>query len=90
MAKVCRIFILPKGARWITSCDHCEALREFDALDPAITSARSHVSALPEGSLSQVVLQMDGGAFHPIWTLGLDAFPLTPAFPPSGRDSSPC
>ncbi len=58
----------------MVKCDHCES-EVKETQREAILLAKSHVASLPQGTLSQILLQGDGGKFRTEWTYGNDPFP---------------
>lgn len=68
------IYVVTFGTKWKVKCDHCkEAV--FDTQAAAISKARSHVGALPRGTLSQILVQGRDSKFRTEWTYGSDPFP---------------
>ena len=68
------IYILSSGVKWKVQCDHCNS----DILDTQIEGikvAKKHIANLPEGTLSQILIQGNGGKFRTEWTYGEDPFP---------------
>jgi hypothetical protein len=68
------IYVLSHGNQWKMQCDHCEP-KITDTQAEAITLAKHHVAELPEGTLSQIIIQGDNGEFRAEWTYGKDPFP---------------
>lgn len=69
------IYVLSHGTQWEVQCDDCKQEVIFNTQAEAITRARSHVAELPEGTLSQIRVQGQGGQFRTEWTYGKDPFP---------------
>lgn len=68
------VYVLSQGTKWKVKCDHCSSEIK-NTQSEAIRLARSHISSLPEGSLSQILIQRDSGKFRTEWTYGQDPFP---------------
>ncbi len=68
------IYVLSHGNQWKVQCDHCKSELTNTQAD-AISIAKRHVAGLPEGALSQILIQADGGKFRAEWTYGADPFP---------------
>lgn len=70
------IYVLSHSVKWKVKCDHCDpALSIKDTQAEAIKRAKQHVASLPEGTLSQILIQRDSGQFREEWTYGRDPFP---------------
>jgi hypothetical protein len=68
------IYVLSHSAKWKFKCDHCgEDINETQT-DP-IKAAKKHVGSLPQGTLSQILIQGQGGQWQAEWTYGKDPFP---------------
>lgn len=70
-----RILVTRGDEGWTVSCSHCDRSWSWELMSEATRSARAHVGSLPEGRVSQILVQRNGGAPEPDWTLGEDAFP---------------
>ena len=68
------IYVLSHGAQWKVQCDHCQS-EVTNTQSEAIKIAKQHVAGLPAGTLSQILIQGDGGKFRTEWTYGQDPFP---------------
>lgn len=68
------IYVVTYGNKWKVKCDHCKE-EVADTQAEAIKIAKKHVSSLPEGTLSQIVLQGKDSQFRTEWTYGKDPFP---------------
>jgi hypothetical protein len=68
------IYVLSHGNQWKVQCDHCKSA-VVDTQSKAIMMARKHVGSLPQGTLSQILVQRDDGRFRTEWTYGQDPFP---------------
>lgn len=68
------IYVLSHGSQWKVQCDHC-GFEIVDTQAKAIKVAKEHVGSLPEGTLSQILIQRDDGKFRVEWTYGQDPFP---------------
>ena len=68
------IYVLSHGMQWKVQCDHCES-GIHSTQSSAIEVARNHVAGLPAGTLSQILVQGDGGQWRTEWTYGKDPFP---------------
>jgi hypothetical protein len=68
------IYVLSHGDKWKVKCDHCDEQIK-DTQSEAIKFARKHVAALPPGTLSQILIQGEGGKWRIEWTYGQDPFP---------------
>lgn len=68
------IYVVSAGTQWQVRCDHC-SFQNFVTQAEAIRVAKSHVSSLPAGMLSQIKIQNDKGLFRDEWTYGKDPFP---------------
>lgn len=68
------IYVVSNGNRWAVRCEHCNA-HTTDTQAEAIKIAKQHVSSLPKGTLSQIMVQGDDGRFRTEWTYGSDPFP---------------
>ncbi len=69
------IYVLTHGEKWRVQCDHCNGSSITDTQTSAITIARKHVASLPEGTLSQILVQGRDSKFRTEWTYGEDPFP---------------
>jgi hypothetical protein len=68
------IYVVTSGTGWKVRCEHCkEGLYTTQAA--AISAARKHVGALPQGTLSQILIQGANSQFRTEWTYGKDPFP---------------
>lgn len=68
------IYVLSHGAKWKVKCDHCgEEIKDNQA--DAIKAAKQHVGSYPKGTLSQILIQGQGGQWREEWTYGKDPFP---------------
>ena len=68
------IYVLSHGTQWKVQCDHCNS-EVTNTQNEAIKLAKQHVAGLPAGTLSQILIQGDGGRFRTEWTYGNDPFP---------------
>lgn len=68
------IYVLSHGNQWNVQCDHCNS-KIVNTQVEAIRIAKHHVACLTVGTLSQILIQGDGGRFRAEWTYGLDPFP---------------
>lgn len=68
------IYVLSHGTKWGVKCEHCKD-GVYDTQAGAIKIARKHVAGLPQGTLSQILVQRDNGQFRAEWTYGQDPFP---------------
>ena len=68
------IYVVTFGSKWKIKCDHCNEL-VTDTQAEAITAAKRHVSGLPAGTLSQIIIQGRDSNFRTEWTYGRDPFP---------------
>jgi hypothetical protein len=68
------IFVLSHGNQWKVQCDHCKSAIT-NTQSEAIKIAKKHVAELPAGTLSQILIQGDGGRYRTEWTYGNDPFP---------------
>lgn len=69
-----KIYVVSQGDRWVVRCEHCNSETKNTQFE-AITLAKSHVTGLPQGTLSQILVQNDDGRFRTEWTYGNDPFP---------------
>lgn len=69
-----RIYVLSHGNQWKVQCEHCKD-GIFNTQAEAIGVAKRHVALYPAGTLSQILIQRDGGAWRAEWTYGKDPFP---------------
>ena len=69
-----KIYVLSHGNQWKVQCEHCNSAITNTQVE-AITQAKQHVAGLPTGTLSQILIQGDGGRFRAEWTYGADPFP---------------
>ena len=69
-----KIYVLSNGSYWKVQCEHC-SISSLETQSEAIVRARAHVAGLPEGTLSQILIQRDNGQFREEWTYGKDPFP---------------
>ena len=69
-----KIYVVSAGTQWKMRCDHCKEETKNTQLE-AIKRAKEHVAELPAGSLSQILIQGDGGKWRTEWTYGQDPFP---------------
>lgn len=69
-----KIYVVSYGIYWKVRCDHCES-KVINTQYEAIKIAKNHVSDLPEGILSQIIIQKSDGTFREEWTYGKDPFP---------------
>jgi hypothetical protein len=75
MSQPARILVARENDRWTVQCAHCDRAWAWELPSEATRSARAHVAALPEGKVSQILVQKDGGPPTPDWICGEDAFP---------------
>lgn len=68
------IYVLSHGSQWKVQCDHCNSEITSTQAE-AIKIAKQHVAGLPAGTLSQILIQGDGGRYRTEWTYGNDPFP---------------
>lgn len=73
-----KIYVLSHATKWKVKCEHCtqgsdEAVTDTQA--EAIMIARKHVGSLPQGTLSQILIQAQGGLWRAEWTYGKDPYP---------------
>lgn len=68
------IYVLSQGSQWKVQCDHCKS-EITNTQSEAIRIAKQHVEGLVAGTLSQILIQDDGGRFRAEWTYGNDPFP---------------
>lgn len=68
------IYVLSHGNQWKVQCDHCN-FEVTNTQAEAISIAKRHVAGLPAGTLSQILIQGDGGRYRTEWTYGNDPFP---------------
>lgn len=68
------VYVVSHGLQWKVKCDHCNEL-VVNTQSEAIRHARQHVATLPVGTLLQILVQRDSGAFRTEWTYGADPFP---------------
>lgn len=68
------VYVLSHGTKWKVKCDHCDS-EVKDTQAEAIKVAKRHVTGLPAGTLSQILIQRDNGQFRAEWTYGEDPFP---------------
>lgn len=68
------IYVLSHGNQWKVQCDHCGS-EVTNTQSEAIRIAKQHVASLVAGTLSQILIQGDGGKFRTEWTYGSDPFP---------------
>ncbi len=68
------IYVLSHGNQWKVQCDHCKS-EVTNTQAEAIGIAKRHVAGLPAGTLSQILIQGDGGRYRTEWTYGNDPFP---------------
>ncbi len=68
------IYVVSHGNQWKFKCEHCrEEIVQTQA--EAIKIAKEHVKSLPEGTLSQILIQDDRGELRTEWTYGQDPYP---------------
>jgi hypothetical protein len=68
------IYVVSAGTQWKVKCEHCgEEVTQTQLL--AIQRAKQHVAGFPAGTLSQILVQADGGKWRTEWTYGQDPFP---------------
>ncbi|MBF0207983.1 MAG: DUF2188 domain-containing protein [Oligoflexia bacterium] len=68
------VYVLSHGSAWKVQCEHCQSeIRNTQS--EAIKLAKSHVGGLPQGTLSQILIQGSDGKFRAEWTYGSDPFP---------------
>ena len=68
------VYVLSHGTKWKVKCEHCgEEIKDTQA--DAIKTAKQHVSSYPKGTLSQILVQGQGGQWREEWTYGKDPFP---------------
>jgi hypothetical protein len=65
-----KIYIMPEGAQWKVSCEHCQFVNLVATEAGAIKSAKQHFRSLPPGTIDQILLQRDPGRFTEINVLG--------------------
>ena len=75
MSDPLRILVLRANERWQVTCAHCDRTWDWDLMSEATRSARAHVGSLPEGKVSQILVQKNGGPPEADWTCGEDPFP---------------
>ena len=68
-----KIYVLSCGFKWKTQCEHCGS-QIVSTQAEAIKLAKKHVADLPAGTLSQILIQGDGGKFRAEWTYGQDPY----------------
>ena len=68
------IYVLSHGNQWKVQCDHCGS-QVTSTQSEAIKIAKQHVAGLATDTLSQILIQGDGGRFRTEWTYGVDPFP---------------
>ncbi len=68
------IYVVTSGSKWKVACEHCQGWVENTQAE-AIKLAKRHVASLPEGSLSQILIQGSDSKFRTEWTYGSDPFP---------------
>jgi hypothetical protein len=68
------IRVLSHGTNWKVQCEHCGDETK-DTQAEAIKFAKKHVAGLPAGTLSQILIQGQGGQWRTEWTYGKDPFP---------------
>lgn len=69
------IYVLSDGTKWKVLCKHCNKYWLFEKQADAIARARDHVGVLPQGTLSQILVQGQDGKFRTEWTYNKDPFP---------------
>jgi hypothetical protein len=69
-----KIYVLSYGPQWKVQCNHCKSMI-VSTQSEAIKIARKHVAELPEGTLSQILIQRDDGQYRAEWTYGQDPYP---------------
>jgi len=69
------IYVLSHGSQWKVQCHHCNQEDLKATQSEAINVAKRHVASLPEGTLSQILVQGSVGQFRTEWTYGKDPFP---------------
>jgi hypothetical protein len=68
------IYVLSHGNKWKVQCEHCgDEIK--DTQSEAIKFAKRHVAGLPQGTLSQILIQGEAGKWRTEWTYGSDPFP---------------
>lgn len=68
------IYVVTFGEKWKVKCDHCKE-QICSSQYEAIKLAKTHVSRLSEGTLSQILIQGKDSNFRAEWTYGKDPFP---------------
>lgn len=68
------IYVLSHGNLWKVQCDHCSS-QVTNTQAEGIKIAKQHVTSLPAGTLSQILIQGADGKFRAEWTYGNDPFP---------------
>ncbi len=69
-----KIYVLSHGSQWKVQCEHCGSEITNTQVD-AIKIAKQHVAGQSAGTLSQILIQGDGGRYRAEWTYGNDPFP---------------
>ena len=69
------IYVVTHGTQWQVKCEHCNKGAVKPTQLAAIKLAKSHVSGLPAGALSQILIQGRDSRFRTEWTYGRDPFP---------------
>lgn len=69
-----KIYVLSHEDKWKVQCEHCNS-QIVNTQTEAIGIARSHVGTKPAGTLSQILVQRDGGQWRTEWTYGSDPYP---------------
>ena len=69
-----KIYVVTFGNQWKVRCEHCNE-GVYSTQSEAIGVARRHVGGLPEGTLSQILVQGSDSQFRTEWTYGQDPFP---------------
>lgn len=69
-----KVYVLSHGTQWKVQCEHCES-EITNTQSEAIKIAKKHVSDFPAGTLSQILIQGNGGQYRAEWTYGQDPYP---------------
>jgi hypothetical protein len=69
-----KVYVLSHGLQWKVQCEHCGSQITSTQAE-AIKLAKKHVANLTAGTLSQILIQGDGGKFRAEWTYGQDPYP---------------
>jgi hypothetical protein len=69
-----KVYVLSHGSQWKVQCEHCGSAVVATQAE-AIRKARAHVADFPAGTLSQILVQGQGGQYRTEWTYGSDPYP---------------